>query len=888
MKNTSHYKDISNKIDDTIVILLDTDRAFSDRYIKDLKNSWEISYKTLNYLEQAISNWKIVEDWKVIKEFDEIEISKLKIVKEKVEKALNEYELNLFDASVYKWKIWDSKAEYIYSIIDQVSWWKLTNGAESGKELSRTIVKQLNVIKNNFHIEEPVINSFLETLMKKRWLDTFNVETKIHLLKTLEKAHIIKPSIEQKLEYIIALDSTSLDMRNWISYIQDYTKNFDEWLKDSNVKIKWLKADASEFERNLDNEKFLQVKEDIKKYIETTINDRVPVERDYLKWKKLREWVDYVTIDWKIYITEVFPSRYFISQMISTKDQKQKESYMELIYNKNEFWEKSIKEYFNNPNIDISTKILLSYHNDLKYDLETAEFLKSVVKTHTQEVAYAISKRRDLQQLLSKAEWKNIEEILTPELLSETIWRKLSPEEFNKIKDLIIKMTTMTNNPNFNNLITAIRAWEEVDENTIWKLDNPFNLTIEQLNKLYDFILWARATVWDSEQNKILVSILKDPEISKLVNDMKITRAEKEEQKKSAELDWNLKLSDKLENTNKKWFSSKLIESLDTLWANISDVINNMLKLMEAWKLKEIWIDRLTKLFDFAKSDKNSAMELWKSFRDNPKLVEELIKEYPSLRDDIMYFIRLIDTNEEETNLLQEVRNTNLDINSLWSKVLPTLKEFVNNPKVKTLTWLFITYKIMTGEEAQAADERIWEQWQASPEYKKYNELITKDPNSLEAKKLKEEAITRITAIVLKKYLLSFDTKFQILMEKRVQELPIWLQGLLGDMNTKIKAKLTGNYDTMTMSRINTFMFNFVDSIYRNKGTAEKNISELPKMAPELGNTEIINYLLELGKKYDNAAKSEQNAAKSEQNAAKSEQNTEARKKIWDILQSIK
>lgn len=193
---------------------------------------------------------------------------------------------------------------------------------------------------------------------------------------------------------------------------------------------------------------------------------------------------------------------------------------------------------------------------------------------------------------------------------------------------------------------------------------------------------------------------------------------------------------------------------------------------------------------------------------------------------------------------------------------------------------IIFTLSLGTSVFAQS-EQRIWEQWQASPEYKRYNELIAKNPDSQEAKQLKEEAITRITAIVLKKYLVSFDAKFQVLMEKRTHELPIWLQGLLGDMNTKIKAKLTWNYDSMTMSKINTFMFNFVDSIYKDKWTAEKNISELPKIAPELANTEIMNYLLELGKKYDNAAKSERNAAKSERNA-------EARKKIWDILQNIK
>lgn len=99
-------------------------------------------------------------------------------------------------------------------------------------------------------------------------------------------------------------------------------------------------------------------------------------------------------------------------------------------------------------------------------------------------------------------------------------------------------------------------------------------------------------------------------------------------------------------------------------------------------------------------------------------------------------------------------------------------------------------------------------------------------------------------------------------MEKRVEELPIGLKGLLCNMNIKIKDKLTKNYDSMSISKINTYMFNFVDSIYKDKGTAEKNISELPKIAPELANSHEINYLIEIGRDYDEAAKNNAEAAK--------------------------
>jgi uncharacterized protein (DUF3084 family) len=72
-----------------------------------------------------------------------------------------------------------------------------------------------------------------------------------------------------------------------------------------------------------------------------------------------------------------------------------------------------------------------------------------------------------------------------------------------------------------------------------------------------------------------------------------------------------------------------------------------------------------------------------------------------------------------------------------------------------------------------------------------------------------------------------------------------------------------------------------------NRWIAEDSIKKITDTAPELKNTEIIKYLLELGKKYDNAAKSERNAAKSERNAAKSERNAAKRQEVIDILKKM-
>jgi hypothetical protein len=109
----------------------------------------------------------------------------------------------------------------------------------------------------------------------------------------------------------------------------------------------------------------------------------------------------------------------------------------------------------------------------------------------------------------------------------------------------------------------------------------------------------------------------------------------------------------------------------------------------------------------------------------------------------------------------------------------------------------------------------------------------------------------------------------------------IGLQGLLVDMHGKITDKLAKLYNIMTMSRIQTFEFNFVDSIYRNKILAAKSVEDIVKIAPELDKTEIVTTLREVGGKYDNIAKVQEETTEVQEDA-------EAWKRIGEILKAIK
>lgn len=174
---------------------------------------------------------------------------------------------------------------------------------------------------------------------------------------------------------------------------------------------------------------------------------------------------------------------------------------------------------------------------------------------------------------------------------------------------------------------------------------------------------------------------------------------------------------------------------------------------------------------------------------------------------------------------------------------------------------------------------RIGDQWKTTSEYQEY--LKKGGDNSPEGKAIKEKTITRLTDDGKARYIAGFDPRFQSLMTKRVNELPIGLQGLLVDMHGKITDKLDKPYDIMTMSRIQTFEFNFVDSIYRNNILATKSVEDILKIAPELDKTEIVATLREVGGKYDNIAKVQEETAKVQEDA-------EAWKRIGEILKAIK
>jgi len=204
---------------------------------------------------------------------------------------------------------------------------------------------------------------------------------------------------------------------------------------------------------------------------------------------------------------------------------------------------------------------------------------------------------------------------------------------------------------------------------------------------------------------------------------------------------------------------------------------------------------------------------------------------------------------------------------------------------------LLLTSSLILSTQLYAEHNRIGDQWRASQEYQHYLEL-EKQGKSKEASKVKEETITALTHEVLKDFISSYLPKFQNRMQQRVLELPIGLQGLLGDIDMQVKEKLNSNHDALNITKINSVMFNFVSSIYYDKGLAKTNVHKLIKLAPELKGTKIAQFLLEIGGNYDKIAEAKEKQAEAKEKAAESRKKAaEERKKAaqWqEIIDMLK
>lgn len=153
----------------------------------------------------------------------------------------------------------------------------------------------------------------------------------------------------------------------------------------------------------------------------------------------------------------------------------------------------------------------------------------------------------------------------------------------------------------------------------------------------------------------------------------------------------------------------------------------------------------------------------------------------------------------------------------------------------------------------------IGDQWLSSSEYQEF--LSLGGERSEKAKSLKEATITRITQEELRLYTASFESKYQSHMGKKIEGLPLGLSMLLANMNLKLRPLLVGIKSPQDISRFNTYLYQYVESVGYEKGIAKTKIDRLIALFPELQGKKIIEFLTELASTYDAIAKTKADIA---------------------------
>lgn len=822
--------------------LVDIGRSFSDREIKDLKNNGKITHKTLNDIQEIIQSGELKNrNGDLIKKYDPVEIEKLKIVEKQVQEALNNYELNLFNPSSFQEKKLDT--EKIAYLTNSIEWmighkFSFSNGWENPRNLNRTIIKQLNVIKSNFHVEPHIIDGFLYDVLKSTKIEWFHVGEKIKLLQTLERTGIIKPSIEHKQEYILHLWATdSTELRTFAHAIKEYTKDFSKGLQASNEVMQWLKKAGD--------------KDGILQYVKDTIQERVPVEEAYLVGKELKDGIDYVRIDGKIYITEIYPARYFITQLLDgKKDLKQKETFMELIHNKSDFWGKTFKQYYNETS-DIETKILMSYHDDIKYDADVIQFLKDHAKSHQKLVMYVIEKRKDYDIILSGnlENWGNVthemlSKSLTKTKLEEIEGRKLSQEEFEKIKYGIEKMFQLQKDPEFMRIITGIR-WEEniTDENG--KLKKEYTDLMAKYGDTFQALLLHNGQTVEKVE-----SLLKSFDIRTilmLIGSYTIFNDAMAEKVKKVESEANGNIS-----------ALKSLVLDDVFRRNIITGIRE--KNDEELKYKQNYDHTNDGKIKQRKENVRSvrSVEAWQEHKENDNIN---IKER-------------VERTSEALKISSDIGNTKVDLSNynLPPEVKQkTLEIFWKEINLKTVLGILITFWIMTPTEAQAAAQDIEQSWKSSPEFKKFNELGWE--KSAEAMKIREETVKRLAWEKLKPFIDGFDERIRDRNREKVASYPANIQAILADIYEKW-INILQDKSQRWLNQFNWSLITYIDQIYQVSWKWEQAALNISKRFPEFEWTEFQKTIIEIWKNIDSAWKNYDEAEKW--------------KKINQMLKSIK
>lgn len=715
------------------------------------------------------------------------------------------------------------------------------------KEYKRNLVK--NLIENKDKLDKIELRNELKKLMQnsENWIW---VKENIELLKLLEKVWIINPRAEEKFDYIEAIKESWVDeLREDTSYIKEYVekinkdieKEHESWKKDfwNSKFINWDKVlwdKILKFSENLKTEDHYMIKliiDDIwkwRKWLEAKDENSLKRFESRLEsWEYIKIWNEY-------FATKMNPNRYFLWQFLKAENTKRAESYMELIHDKSDFWWKTIKEIFNDPSLSTEKKILLSYHEDIKYDKEVINLILKERENpkYAKEIVYVLQKRKDLNMLNSWDEIKVferwiLENLITKEFLETKEWKKLTDEEFNNKKNIIIDAILLSKNSKIQELIQSVRLWEESLENTK-KITDEIILSIKESKDISsEDKIFAK---YIYENKDIFARLLWEK--TKLLDDIKNLNNSDTIKSIITLIRWNNSISEE-----ERIFRDDFLKIYDN-----KEVIKNL----ENWDWKTAWTKDI-EILQWIETSKS--LVRWAMSEENLKETKNSVVETP---------IKLDSDLQEKFSFM-------------WFKNISTPKKLV---------FTLVTLWIMSQTEAEASELEIRDKWKTSPEYKKFIEMWGEKSEA--AKKLREETVIAITKETLKPFINSVDDKYKEMMEKKVAEMPLLFQAILWDMNTRVKEKINKNHTPTDINKLNNYMYQYVKSAKDYGWSCISNLDKILNNFNELAWTEIEKKLRTLWELYDSIAKKEESINNSEKKIAETEKEIDKLKKEKEAL----
>lgn len=183
--------------------------------------------------------------------------------------------------------------------------------------------------------------------------------------------------------------------------------------------------------------------------------------------------------------------------------------------------------------------------------------------------------------------------------------------------------------------------------------------------------------------------------------------------------------------------------------------------------------------------------------------------------------------------------------------------------------------------------QELGDQWEASKEYQEYVRLGGE--KSEQAKSIKEQKVKELVAPIMAQIVNDYDPKYREMMSKKLSEpeMQLGLQTLMVNIYIKTQEVIKPNHTAEEKNKFASFLYFYVKSIRDDGGACISNLEKMKKIYPEFAKTEVMKFLVEIGKSADSAAAANKSADEANKRADEANKRAEQWRKITELLKKL-